>query len=182
MSNTTSGPAIDPAIRAAATAKPAEAGPDAEAIDPLSKDGDALLASDPSNPLHGLYAQAMQGLELLGGQRFKDRRELERVALQIAIQASAIGLARIDRVAASDDGAGYFFVDQQAVDPAMRGHIAHAEAVRPATPQQLAEVQRQQQQRALDEQRYTGLAQQDTRQKDAQEAQRRGDPRQVREL
>lgn len=182
MSSNTTGPAIDPAIQAATEAKPAEAGPGAETIDPLRKDGDALLASDPTNPLHGLYRQAMQGLELLGGQRFKDRRELERVALQIAIQASTIGLARIDRIAASDDGAGYFFVDQQAVDPAMRGHIAHAEAVQPATPQQLAEVQRMQQQRAVNEQRQTGQAQRDTQNKDALEAQRRNDPRQVREL
>lgn len=181
MSNT-SGPAIDPAIQAAATAKPAEGAPGTEAIGPLSKDGESLLASDPSNPLHGLYRQAMQGLELLGGQRFKDRRELERVALQIALQASAIGLARIDRVAASDDGAGYFFVDQQAVDPAMRGYIAHVEAVQPPTPQRLAEVQRVQQQRALDEQRHAGLAQRDTQQKDAAEAQRRSDPRQTRDL
>lgn len=163
---------IDPAIQAAA-AKPAEAGPGAEAIDPLRMEGDALRVPEPGAAHHALYRQALERLELLGPQRFKDRRERERVALAIAQQAAAIGLARIDRVAVSDDGAGYFYVDTQAVDPAMRGYLAHAEAV-----QARAQVQPSEAQKSQAQQRQSDQAQRDAQQRDQQEQERRLDPRQ----
>lgn len=133
-------PKVDPLIQAAQSE--ATATPDAAmALDPLQKDKDALLIADPNSPYHALYEQALKGLELMGTRQFKDRRELERVALSIAMQAAAVGVARIDRVVRSEDGASWFFADEQAIDPAMRGHLQHAEALRPLTPQRIAEAQ-----------------------------------------
>jgi hypothetical protein len=153
---------IDPALAAAQSAQ-APASGDTAAIDPLRKESDALLVSDPTNPHHALYRQAVKGLELLGPQRFKDRRELERVALAITLQAVAVGLGRIDRVAASDDGAGYFFVDEHAVDPALRGYVTHAQATQPPV-QQRAEAQRALEQRGQQEQRQAEQVQRETQQ------------------
>jgi hypothetical protein len=162
---------IDPAIAAARAAAEAAKPAGVATIDPLQKGRDALLISDPANPHHAFYQQALQGLELLGPQRFKDRRELERVALAIALQAAAVGLARIDRVVASDDGAGYFFVDRHAVDPAMRGYVAHAEAVQPPGDRRAIEVQQLQAQRMQEQQRQVEQAQ-----RDAQDARRAPPP------
>lgn len=142
-------PAIDPAIQAAGTA-PADAAPPFAAIDPLQQPRDAQHAADPSVANRALFEQALGCLEQLGTRRFKDRRELERIALAIAVQASAVGLSRVDRVALSRDGAGYFFVDTQAVDPALRGYVAHADAVKPEAAAHVAEAQRQQGQQQLD--------------------------------
>lgn len=164
--------AIDPAIAAARTAAEAAKPAEVATIDPLQKDRDALLISDPGNPHHAFYQQALEGLELLGPQRFKDRRELERVALAIALQAAAVGLSRIDHVVASDDGAGYFFVDRHAVDPAMRGYVAHAQAAaQPPGDRRVAEGQQLQAQRAQEQQRQVEQAQ-----RDAQDARRGPQP------
>lgn len=164
--------AIDPAIAAARAAAEAAKPAEVATIDPLQKDREALLIADPGNPHHAFYRQAVEGLELLGPQRFKDRRELERVALAIALQAAAVGLSRIDRVVASDDGAGYFFVDRHAVDPAMRGYVAHAQAVQPLGDGRAAELQQQlQARRAQDQQRQVEQAQ-----LDAQDARRAPPP------
>lgn len=163
---------IDPTIQAAAGASPAEAQPGAESIDPLRKEGDALRVPEPGAAHHALYLQALEGLELLDPRRFKDRRERERAALSIALQAAAIGLVRIDRVAVSDDGAGYFFADTQAVDPAMRGYLAHAEAIQGRVQAQPSEAQRAQAQ-----QRQSEQAQRDAQQRNQQEQERRRDPR-----
>lgn len=132
---------IDPAI---AAARPAEAPKAAEAaaIDPLRKESDALLASDPASPHHALYQQALKGLDKVDAKRFKDRKERERVALAIAMQATALGVTRIDRVAASESPSGYFYVNEHAVDPAMRGFVSHAEATQPLTRERVAELQR----------------------------------------
>jgi hypothetical protein len=151
---------IDPAIAAARAAAEAAKPAEVATIDPLQKDRDTLLISDPISPHHAFYQQALERLELLGPQRFKDRRELERVALAIALQAAAVGLARIDRVVASDDGAGYFFVDRHAVDPAMRGYVAHAEAVQPPG-DRVIEAQQLQAQRMQEQQRQVEQSQRD---------------------
>lgn len=154
---------IDPAIAAARAAAEAAKPAEVATIDPLQKDRDALLISDQANPHHAFYQQALQGLELLGPQRFKDRRELERVAQAIALQAAAVGLSRIDRVVASGDGAGYFFVDRHSVDPAMRGYVTHAQAMQPPGETRATEVQQQLQARqAQDQQRQVEQAQRDT--------------------
>lgn len=149
-------PAIDPVIDAA-RGSAADAPGEVAAIDPLQQARDAQLLADPSNPNHALFEQALKGLEQLGSKRFKDRRELERIALAIAVQASAVGLTRVDRVALSDNGAGVFFADSQAVDPALRGYVALAEVVKPDAAQRPLDVQRLQNQ--VQEQR-AGEAQQ----------------------
>lgn len=165
---------IDPAIQAAAVADPGEDKHGAEAIDPLRKEGDALRLPEPGVAHHGLYRQALEGLEVLGPQRFKDRRERERVALSIALHAAAIGLVRIDRVAVSDGGAGYFFADTQAVDPAMRGYLAHAEAVQARAQAPSSDVQW-----AQAEQRQTEQVQRDAQQRNQQEQERRDPPQRL---
>lgn len=157
--------ALDPAIEAARAA-PLDPSADVAAIDPLQKQRDALLLADPSNPNHALFEQALHGLEQLGTKRFKDRRELERIALAIAVQASAVGLTRVDRVALSDNGAGVFFADSQAVDPALRGYVALAEAIKPEATQRPLDVQRLQ---AHAQEQRAGEAQQ---QQQAQQVQR----------
>lgn len=151
-------PALDPAIQDARAA-PAAPADGAAVLDPLQKERDALLFLDPSQPNHALFQQAVKGLEQLDAKRFKDRRELERIALAIAIQASAIGLTRVDRVALSDNGAGYFFVDLHAVDPALRGYVAHVEAMKPETASRALDAQRIQGQQ-LQEQRNDETRQQ----------------------
>ena len=165
---------IDPAIQAAAAPDPSEGKQGAEALDPLRKEADARRLPDAGTAHHGLYRQALEGLELLGPQRFKDRRERERVALSIAAHAAAIGLVRIDRVAVSDDGAGYFFADTQAVDPAMRGYLAHAEAM-----QSRAQAPSSDAQRVQAQQRQSEQVQRDVQQRNQQEERRRDPPQRL---
>ena len=169
---------LDPAIQDAQSQSAAPARPAEQAtIDALHKERDPLLLSDPGSPQHALYQQALKGLEVLGGDRFKDRKELERIALMVAMQASALGLARVDRVALSEDGAGYFFVDELAVDPAMRGYISHAQALQPGAPQRLAgQVQAVEQQRAAESQQRNEQVQRDVQQREQLEQRRRQDP------
>ncbi len=158
-------PAIDPAIDPmidAARASSAEVPGEVAAIDPLQQARDAQLLSDPAHPNHALFGQALKGLEQLGTKRFKDRRELERIALAIAVQASAVGLTRVDRVALSNNGAGVFFADSQAVDPALRGYVALAEVVKPDAAQRPLDVQRLQNQ--VQEQRANEAQQQQVQQ------------------
>lgn len=146
-------PPLDPAIKGAGDAAGSAKPEDRAEIDPLQKARDALLASDPAHPQHSLYQQALKGLGLLDQKNFKDRRELERVALAIAMHAGAIGLTRVDRVALSQDPAGYFFVDQHAVDPALRGYVSHAQAVQPGAEARLVqEAQRVREQQTGQEQ------------------------------
>lgn len=171
-------PALDPAIQEARAA-PAAPADGAAVLDPLQKERDALLFLDPSHPNHALFQQAVKGLEQLDAKRFKDRRELERIALAIAIQASAIGLTRVDRVALSDNGAGYFFVDLHAVDPALRGYVAHVEAMKPETASRALDAQRIQGQQ-LQEQRNDETRQQHVGQVQ-REVEQRGQERVLRQ-
>ena len=171
-------PALDPAIQEARAA-PAAPADGAAVLDPLQKERDALLFLDASHPNHALFQQAVKGLEQLDAKRFKDRRELERIALAIAIQASAIGLTRVDRVALSDNGAGYCFVDLHAVDPALRGYVAHVEAMKPETASRALDAQRIQGQQ-LQEQRNDETRQQHVGQVQ-REVEQRGQERVLRQ-
>ena len=161
---------IDPAI---AAAQPADAPRPAEtaAIDPLRKEADALLASDPASPHHALYQQALKGLDQVDARRFKDRKERERVALAIAMQATALGVTRIDRVAASESPSGYFYVNEHAVDPAMRGFVGHAEAAQPLTRERVAELQRAVREQESQQQQVQQTQQQVREQRQGQETQ-----------
>jgi hypothetical protein len=153
-------PALDPAIQEARSARDASPDSATASIDPLQKERDALLLADPSTPHHALFEQALKGLEQLGSKRFKDRRELERIALAIAVQASAVGLTRVDRVALSDNGAGYFFADTQAVDPALRGYVALADVLKPDAAQRPLDVQRVQAQQVQEQRTHDAQQQQ----------------------
>jgi hypothetical protein len=133
-------PGLDATIREAAGAPPDALSPVA-ALDALQIPRDSATG-EPGPCNRALFEQALKGLEQLDRRRFRDRRELERVALAIAVQASAVGLSRIDRVALADNGAGYFFTDSRAVDPAMRGYVAHADAAAPDAAARAADAQR----------------------------------------
>lgn len=169
---------IDPAIAAAQAAESPKSAETA-AIEPLRKEADALLASDQASPHHALYRQALKGLDQVDARRFKDRKERERVALAIAMQATALGVTRIDRVAASDSPSGYFYVNDHAVDPAMRGFITHAEAAQPLTRERVAELQRTVQERESQQQQVQSQ-QQVQEQRQGQQAQRARDQEQAR--
>ena len=159
--------ALDPVIDAARSTA-AQAPGEVAAIDPLQQPRDVQLLADPANPNHALFEQALKGLEQLGSKRFKDRRALERIALAIAVQASAVGLTRVDRVALSDNGAGVFFADSQAVDPALRGYVALAEVIKPDAAQRPLDVQRLQNE--VQNQRAGEAQQQQQAQQQAREA------------
>lgn len=169
---------IDPAITAAGATKAPEKAK-AASIAPLRKESDALLASDPASPHHALYQQALEGLDHVDARHFKDRKERERVALAIAMQAAAIGITRIDRVATSESPSGYFYVNDRAVDPAMRGFVTHAEAAQPLTAERVAELQRTLREQESQQQQLQ--AQQQVReQRQGQDAQRTRDQDQAR--
>lgn len=116
-----------------APAPGSDAKPGAQALDPLHRDDDeSALLGDPGGPLHALYQQALRGLELLGDPRLKDRKELERMAVMIAMRAGANGLQKIERVVPSGDGLGYHFAADRSIDPGLRGYVAQSQAGVPA--------------------------------------------------
>lgn len=120
---------VAPMVQAALPDGGGDARPGMQALDALHRDDDeAALIVDPSSPLHALYRQALHGLELLGDPRLRDRRELERLAVMIAMRAGASGLQRIERVVPSGDGLGFHFVDDRSIDPGLRGYVAHAQS------------------------------------------------------
>ncbi len=126
-------PPIDPTVQQATPAASAEPKAGAQALDPLHRDDhESALLGDPGGPLHALYQQALRGLELLGDPRLKDRRELERMAVMIAMRAGANGLQKIERVVPSGDGLGYHFADNRTIDPGLRGYVAQSQSSIPA--------------------------------------------------
>lgn len=146
-------PPIDPIIQQAApvAGAAAEAKPGAQALDPLQRDDDeAALLGDPGGPLHALYQQAIRGLELLGDPQLKDRKELERLAVMIAMRAGANGLQKIERVVPSGDGLGYHFADDRTIDPGLRGYVAQSQV---GVPQEERVAVEQMRSRQLQEQR-----------------------------
>ncbi|WP_305805217.1 XVIPCD domain-containing protein [Stenotrophomonas sp. YIM B06876] len=86
-----------------------------------SQEQGVALMSDPAHPGNRLFQQAMGRLEALAPQAgFHNRRALENTAGQIALEAQASGLSRIDHVVSSQDGKGLIAVQGEMNDPAMR--------------------------------------------------------------
>lgn len=75
-----------------------------------------------AHPDHGLYLQAVAGLEKLGG--FNGREALERAAATMAYEARIGGLQRIDHIAQSPDGKRLFAVEGDPQDPSHRRAVA----------------------------------------------------------
>lgn len=88
------------------------------------------LLSDPSHPDHGLYKQALAGIEKLGTQGFKDQAERERAAATLTYEAKASGMSKIDHVVPNASGTGLFAVQGALNDPAhQRIYADKAQAV-----------------------------------------------------
>jgi peptidoglycan hydrolase-like protein with peptidoglycan-binding domain len=88
------------------------------------------LLSDPSHPDHGLYKQALAGIEKLGPQGFKDQAERERAAATLTYEAKASGMSKIDHVVPNASGTGLFAVQGALNDPAhQRIYADKAQAV-----------------------------------------------------
>lgn len=75
-----------------------------------------------AHPDHGLYLQAVAGLEKLGG--FGGRDALERAAATMAYEARIGGLQRIDLIVQSPDGKRLFAVEGDPHDPSHRRAVA----------------------------------------------------------
>ena len=117
----------------------------------LAKSKEAPLLSDPRHPDNTMFQQAVKGMEQLGPQAFKNRRELENAAGATVFEAKASGLTRIDHVVQSSNGTGLFAVQGAPNDPAHhRVHLdkaqAAAEPVEKSTAQMQQEFQGQQSQ------------------------------------
>ncbi len=117
----------------------------------LAKSKEAPLLSDPRHPDNTMFQQAVKGMEQLGPQAFKNRRELENAAGATVFEAKASGLTRIDHVVQSSNGTGLFAVQGAPNDPAHhRVHLdkvqAAAEPVEKSTAQVQQEFQGQQSQ------------------------------------
>lgn len=101
-------------------------------FDALKHADPVSLLSDPANRDHGLYTQAVNGLERLGAQAgFGNREELERAAGTLTYEARVSGLSQINHVSLSASGAGLFAVQGELNDPAsLRVHtdLRHAAA------------------------------------------------------
>ncbi|ATE71947.1 peptidoglycan-binding domain-containing protein [Lysobacter capsici] len=88
------------------------------------------LLSDPSHPDHGLYKQALAGIEKLGPQGFKDQAERERAAATLTYEAKVSGMSKIDHVVPNASGTGLFAVQGALNDPAhQRIYADKAQAV-----------------------------------------------------
>jgi putative chitinase len=99
-------------------------------LDALKKAEQAPLLSDPRHPDHGMFKEAVAGLEKLGTQAgFKNRQELEQAAGTMVFEAKASGLTQIDHVVPSTNGTGLFAVQGGLVDPAHhRIHVDKGQA------------------------------------------------------
>ncbi|MCD0280200.1 peptidoglycan-binding protein [Xanthomonas melonis] len=79
------------------------------------------LLSDPRHPDNGMFVGAVGKLEALGERGgFANRKELEQAAGQLVFEAKVSGLQRIDHVVPNKSGDGFFAVQGEMTDPAMR--------------------------------------------------------------
>lgn len=103
------------------------AGP--KTLDALKQAAQAPLLSNPAHPDHALYKGAVEGLEKLGPNAFKNRDELERTAGTLAYEAKISGFGRIDHVVPTANGAGLFAVQGGLSDPGhQRVHVDKQQA------------------------------------------------------
>ena len=84
----------------------------------------AALLSDPRNPDHGLYKQAMDGLDKLGSRSGLNAEQKQNAAAMLAYEAKVSGLDRIDHVALSQDGKKMFAVEGGLQDPSHKRIVA----------------------------------------------------------
>lgn len=103
------------------------AGPDT--LQALKHAAQTPLLSNPAHPDHAMYKGALEGLEKMGPQAFKNRDELERTAATLAFEAKVSGLSKIDHVVPTANGAGLFAVQGGLDDPGhKRIHVSKSQA------------------------------------------------------
>ncbi|MBT2746776.1 MULTISPECIES: XVIPCD domain-containing protein [unclassified Lysobacter] len=75
--------------------------------------------ADPANRDHGMYQQAMDGLQKLGPNGgFKNHQEMERAAATLTYESRVHGMNKIDHVVPNADRSGFFAVQGGLNDPA----------------------------------------------------------------
>lgn len=105
------------------------AGP--KTLDALKQAERTPLLSSPAHPDHGMFKGAVEGLEKLGPQAFKNREDLERAAGTLTYEAKVSGLTKIDHVVPTANGTGLFAVQGALNDP---GHLrVHANTAQAAS-------------------------------------------------
>ncbi|MGV7205869.1 XVIPCD domain-containing protein [Xanthomonas axonopodis pv. cajani] len=118
------------------------------------------LLSDPRHPDNAMYNGAVGKLEALGERGgFSNRKELEQTAGQIVFEAKVSGLQRIDHVVPNKSGDGFFAVQGEMTDPAMRRVFvdrdqAQNQPLEQSSRQAAEESQRQVQQNAYQAQQH----------------------------
>ncbi|WP_315899133.1 peptidoglycan-binding domain-containing protein, partial [Xanthomonas citri] len=119
------------------------------------------LLSDPRHPDNAMYNGAVSKLEALGERGgFSNRKELEQAAGQIVFEAKVSGLQRIDHVVPNKSGDGFFAVQGEMTDPAMRRVFvdrdqAQNQPLEQSSRQAAEESQRQVQQNAQQAQQHS---------------------------
>ena len=97
---------------------------------PDTRTQSVLPLSDPKSPDHALYEQALAGVQKIDADMGRSSDQLSRnLAADLAAEAKALGLTRIDSVAISEDGARTFAVQN---DSGVRRYadVTTAQAVR----------------------------------------------------
>ncbi|AVQ07467.1 TPA: peptidoglycan-binding protein [Xanthomonas vasicola pv. zeae] len=118
------------------------------------------LLSDPRHPDNAMYTDAVSKLEALGERGgFANRKELEQAAGQVVFESKVSGLQRIDHVVPNKSGDGFFAVQGEMTDPAMRRVFvdrdqAQGQSLEQSSRQVAEESQRQVQQTAHQTQQH----------------------------
>ncbi|WP_372156585.1 XVIPCD domain-containing protein [Xanthomonas campestris pv. fici] len=127
---------------------------------PVPGTAGSLLLSDPRHPDNGMFLGTVGKLEALGERGgFANRKELEQAAGQIVFEAKVSGLQRIDHVVPNKSGDGFFAVQGEMTDPAMRRVFvdrdqAQNQPLEQSSRQVAEESQRQAQQNAYQAQQH----------------------------
>lgn len=111
-----------------------------QAIGNLKKSGQTLLLSDARHPDHALYRQALEGLEKLPPNIFRNEQERRNAAASLACEAKTSGIQHIDHVVLGAAGGSLFAVQGKLDDPAhLRIHqdrtLAAAQPIEKSTAQ-----------------------------------------------
>ena len=113
-----------------------------QTLEALSRSQQTPLLSDARHPDHGMFQQAVRGLEQLDNSAFRSRQELENAAAATVFEAKASGLTRIDSVVASTNGTGLFAVQGRMEDPShSRVHLDKAQAAHQPIEKSTVQVQ-----------------------------------------
>ncbi|RZA30905.1 MAG: hypothetical protein EOP92_33975, partial [Lysobacteraceae bacterium] len=113
-----------------------------QTLEALARSQQTPLLSDARHPDHGMFQQAVKGLEQFDKSAFGSRQELENAAAATVFEAKASGLTRIDSVVPSTNGTGLFAVQGRMDDPShSRVHLDKAQAAQQPIEKSTVQVQ-----------------------------------------